>query len=283
MELLRLLLLTLRGDMAALGDRLQVLVLCTPAALDAVVAVLGEATAGVAGRPPIALPLAASTVFDVAVNKLQVAGWDGVTQFDRVVYMDVDMLVIRPLLTSILALPLAADTVYAMGEPGYAMDHEYFARPAAPYSPADWAYFAAVGAQPINTGLLMFAPSPAVLAALAAAYHAAAGTPPDERPAYCMEQPYVNAALFTGRLVNWTALQPYVVIDTKRTRREGTLLPDTVAVVHVTGQTDDASSVGSSKLARAHTLFARWHAATVSVGVGGGRAPSGVTLATLCH
>lgn len=274
LQLLRLLLVTLRPDVDACPHAIQLAVLAHPYVEARVAAILNEtlgpAVAGLGVLPPLLARADAVDVFGAAVNKLNVrALLDAVVAAapptalasspTRVVYMDIDMLLARPLHSILAGVPLAADDgrVYAMGETMYGMDHEYFS--IHQYTPQQLATFSAEGRQPVNTGFMMFRPLPGVLQAFDDALHYAQSLPVDKRPPFCYEQPILNHVLHTraGGMVEWTALQRFISIDRKRTKWDWQELEEDVAVVHITGLSDDAGSIPDRKLGRARSIIMR--------------------------
>lgn len=324
---------------------MRILVISAQPNADRVVQILEEVLPR--GAQAVVHVMETPDVFRSAVNKLtvtdipdlallrQTAGEDAVPAFDRVIYMDVDMLVLPPApsagncsaaelgasaascsasqpgelaladwpLQKLLQMPLQPDVLYAPGELQYDVDNEYFSLHRyteeqlrafrgtdGPENHSDMvaAGIAADGAaelhplsadslqpqqlqagagrpdngvlrprKPFNTGFFMFRPTPGIVAALRAAYSDAVATPIEARPPYCMEQPYLNYHLHTRDAVDWLALQPFIVTDSKLTPRDGDPLWTGAAVVHITGLSGTNERLHQRKLARAQALFTR--------------------------
>lgn len=170
-SMLRLLLLTLRPLLTCSKERLRILVISAPSNADRVVSILEEVLPR--GTDALVHIVETPDVFTSAVNKLSVtdvpnlpllrqlqAGGGLTPAFDRVVYMDVDMLVLPPApipargecppsagtssnetcaagaprqhsiadwpLQQLLQMPLLPNVLYAPGELHYDVDHQYF-------------------------------------------------------------------------------------------------------------------------------------------------------------
>lgn len=253
-SMFRLLLLSLRQELLRQGPNVHVLCLVHPLLVDDVVAVLHEVAQEACTHPPEVQVVGAGTVFEASTNKLLIASYANVSNYDRVVYMDVDMVAVPSRISLLLTLPLSHDTVHGVGESGYDINHEYFSL--GMHNASMLALFRREGQVPISAGLLMFRPTARVLAALSEAYTHAMGLALSQRPLYCMEQPILNHVLQQYGMVDGRLLTPYVVTDFSD-KFPPRRLKDSVAVVHLTGLSAVAGGVLAQKVRRAHTVFMR--------------------------
>jgi hypothetical protein len=336
-QMLRLFLITLRPILTRLGSSLHLLVITRQENLENVISILNEVVPSPKQHNVSVHTLPAYDVFDAAVNKLAIGKLDsfpllddvdGSPLYSRVMYADVDMLVIpakdgrtwplekllRPAEQG--GVSLRKGTIYAPGEPRHDIGEEFFSlkgkrayteeqlavfrqplpvlpdasvtssvpsaqKPLVVKRPGTGTGETAHGLQtmtyvpanrklrePINTGFFVFEPNAETLLHINAAYEAAITTPKNERPEFCMEQPYLNHQLhrfwYENRdkagfvdPVDWRLLENMVISDTKNTALDGESLPEDTAVVHITGLSAFPERASQAKLARMRALFSR--------------------------